>query len=136
MSLPTDKPETPAATAAPGAAAPSAPSALPAIPPAPSAPQGRPQGAGGYRPGGPARPGYQGGQGRPPSGGPGGFRGRGMRRPPMRRKVCRFCVEKTREVDYKAMHVLRSFMTIRGKILSGRSTGTCAKHQRQVTMAV
>ncbi len=63
--------------------------------------------------------------------------GRGMRRGgPIRRKVCRFCAEKVFEVDFKAIHVIRSFMTARGKLLSGRTTGNCAKHQRQVTIAV
>ena len=53
-----------------------------------------------------------------------------------RRKVCRFCAEKVIEVDYKAIPILRSFMTARGKLLSGRTTGNCAKHQRQLTDAV
>lgn len=59
-----------------------------------------------------------------------------MRRGPPRRKVCQFCAEKTFEVDYKAIHILRNFITARGKILSGRTTGNCARHQRQLTSAV
>ena len=58
------------------------------------------------------------------------------RRPLLRKKVCRFCAERIHSVDWKALHVLRSFVTERGKILSSRTTGTCAKHQRQVTLGV
>jgi small subunit ribosomal protein S18 len=64
---------------------------------------------------------------------PGG--GKGMRRP-MRRKVCRFCVDKAEAVDYKNINLLRSFITERGKILAGRVTGNCAKHQRCLTVAI
>lgn len=39
-------------------------------------------------------------------------------------------------MDYKQVQVLRSFMTERGKILSSRVTGTCAKHQRQLARAI
>jgi small subunit ribosomal protein S18 len=67
-------------------------------------------------------------------GGPGGFRRGG--RPPIRRKVCRFCAEKIREIDYKAVPLLRPFLTARGKLLSGRITGNCAKCQRQLTIAI
>jgi small subunit ribosomal protein S18 len=54
----------------------------------------------------------------------------------VRRKVCRFCAEKVDEVDYKAIHILRGFITARGKLLSGRTTGNCARHQRQLSTAV
>ena len=53
-----------------------------------------------------------------------------------RRKVCRFCVDQVREVDWKQIAILRSFMTERGKILSSRVTGTCTKHQRQLARAI
>lgn len=76
------------------------------------------------------------GSGGRPSGGPGGGRGPGGRRPGPRRKVCRFCAEKIAEVDYKAIPILRGFLTARGKILSGRTTGNCARHQRQLTLAI
>ena len=59
-------------------------------------------------------------------------RDRGNRRP--RRKVCSFCVDKVEEIDYKDVAKLRKFITERGKILPRRITGTCAKHQRQLTM--
>ena len=56
-------------------------------------------------------------------------------RAPMKRKVCRFCADKI-EVDYKNISMLRPFVTDKGKILSGRITGTCAKHQRFLTTAI
>ncbi|AKL97393.1 30S ribosomal protein S18 [Endomicrobium proavitum] len=54
---------------------------------------------------------------------------------PIRRKVCRFCADKI-EIDYKNLSLLRAFITESGKILSGRATGTCAKHQRELDTAV
>jgi small subunit ribosomal protein S18 len=53
----------------------------------------------------------------------------------IRRKVCRFCADKA-EIDYKNISLLRAFVTEKGKILSGRITGTCAKHQRALDMAI
>ncbi|MDR1400814.1 MAG: 30S ribosomal protein S18 [Endomicrobium sp.] len=53
----------------------------------------------------------------------------------IRRKVCRFCADKF-EVDYKSVSSLRVFITERGKILSGRITGTCAKHQRKLGRSI
>src|SRR5579883_199497 len=55
---------------------------------------------------------------------------------PVRRKVCRFCAEKVRDIDYKQIQILRTFMTESGKILSSRITGSCAKHQRQLSRAI
>ena len=55
---------------------------------------------------------------------------------PVRRKVCRFCAEKVRDIDYKQIQVLRTFTTDTGKILSARITGNCASHQRQLTRAI
>lgn len=55
---------------------------------------------------------------------------------PVRRKVCRFCAEKVRDIDYKQIQVLRTFITDSGKILSSRITGSCAKHQRQLARAI
>ena len=52
------------------------------------------------------------------------------------RKVCRFCAEQIRDVDWKQFQLLRTFTTERGRILSSRITGNCAKHQRQLTRAV
>ena len=57
------------------------------------------------------------------------------RRP--RRKVCAFCVDKVeKKIDYKDAAKLRRFTTERGKILPRRISGNCAKHQRQVTIAI
>ncbi|MBR3622814.1 MAG: 30S ribosomal protein S18 [Selenomonadaceae bacterium] len=56
------------------------------------------------------------------------------RRP--RRKVCSFCVDKVEKIDYKDVAKLRRFTTERGKILPRRISGNCAKHQRQVTVAI
>jgi small subunit ribosomal protein S18 len=72
-----------------------------------------------------------------PSRGAPGMGAGGKRRPfAPRRKVCRFCAEQVPYVDFKQIQILRSFTTERGKILSSRVTGTCAKHQRQLGRAV
>ncbi|MCR5774503.1 MAG: 30S ribosomal protein S18 [Lachnospiraceae bacterium] len=56
----------------------------------------------------------------------------GMRR---RKKVCIFC-GKDGDIDYKDVVRLRKFISERGKILPRRVTGTCAKHQRELTVAI
>ena len=56
------------------------------------------------------------------------------RRP--RKRVCSFCVDKVEAIDYKETHKLRKYITERGKILPRRISGNCAKHQRQVTLAI
>ena len=53
-----------------------------------------------------------------------------------RKKVCSFCVDKIDYIDYKDTAKLRRLMSERGKILPRRTTGTCAKHQRQLTTAI
>ena len=53
-----------------------------------------------------------------------------------RRKVCAFCLDKNRTIDYKDISTSRRFLTERGKIKSRRKTGTCAKHQRRLATAV
>ena len=66
-------------------------------------------------------------------------RGDRVRRPrgrKPRRKVCQFCVEKVQHIDYKDVAKLRRFTSERGKILPRRMTGTCAKHQRQLSTAI
>jgi len=60
----------------------------------------------------------------------------GKKRFEARRKVCKFCAEKIENVDYKNIQLIKSFTMESGKILSRRITGTCAKHQRQITKAV
>lgn len=70
--------------------------------------------------------------------GRGGERGGGARRRPGggRRKVCRFCAEKSLAVDYKDVRTLQSFITEGGKIVPSRTSGNCAKHQRQLAIAI
>lgn len=53
-----------------------------------------------------------------------------------RRKFCRFCADKTDFIDYKDVKTLRNYITERGKMLAGRMTGNCAKHQRELTRAI
>lgn len=57
-------------------------------------------------------------------------------RPRKRKKVCSFCVDKVEHVDYKDTAKLRRYLSERGKILPRRTTGTCAAHQRQLTVAI
>ncbi len=57
-------------------------------------------------------------------------------RPRKRRKVCTFCVDKATAIDYKDTVKLKHFTSERGKILPRRTTGTCAAHQRQLTIAI
>ena len=53
-----------------------------------------------------------------------------------RRKVCSFCVDKVESSDYKDVARLRRFVSERAKILPRRVTGTCARHQRELTVAI
>ncbi|WP_370655566.1 30S ribosomal protein S18 [Candidatus Binatus sp.] len=66
----------------------------------------------------------------------GDSRGGMRRRPGGRRKVCRFCAEKSLKVDYKDVRTLASFITEGGKIVPSRTSGNCAKHQRQLAVAI
>ena len=59
--------------------------------------------------------------------------GNGMRR---RKKVCAYCFEEGKSIDYKDVASLKKFISDRGKILPRRITGTCAKHQRELTVAI
>ncbi len=61
---------------------------------------------------------------------------RKKRRTYIRRKVCRFCADSTLQIDYKDPRNLRYFITERGKIIPRRISGNCARHQRQITMAI
>jgi small subunit ribosomal protein S18 len=89
--------------------------------------------------------GYGGGGGGGYGGGGGGFGGggngagdderRGTRGGFGRKKVCRFCTEKSKP-DYKDQAALKYFVTERGKIIPRRISGNCAKHQRQVATAI
>ncbi len=98
-------------------------------------------------------PGVEGLAPRPPMAGPGGFAPRPMGAAPgpaagprpggrprgkyaPRRKVCQFCVDKVTHIDYKDLMRLRRFLSDRAKIEPRRKTGTCAKHQRRLAMAL
>lgn len=53
-----------------------------------------------------------------------------------RRKVCKFCVDKVELIDYKDIKRLRNFVSERGKIIPRRISGSCARHQRELTHAI
>lgn len=93
------------------------PAAAPSAPATPPSPSGPPRGRGDKR------------ERRGPGEGGGRFRRPG-------RKPCRFCAEKVTQIDYKDVNRLRAFVTERGKILPRRMTGTCSRHQRELTRAV
>jgi small subunit ribosomal protein S18 len=61
-----------------------------------------------------------------------GGRGSFIRKP----RICQFCVEKTKTIDYKQVDLLRRLVMERGKIRPRRQTGTCALHQRALAIAV
>jgi len=54
----------------------------------------------------------------------------------VRKKFCRLCVDKVKSIDYKDAKRLEAFIKERGKILSTRISGNCARHQRMVTEAI
>jgi small subunit ribosomal protein S18 len=99
-------------------------------------------GSSGYQGGGPSRfgPGSSGPGGPRPQGGrPSGLGGpakRGKRSFIRKKKVCRFCVDKSDYIDYKRAEILAPFLQERGKILPRRMTGTCARHQRWLAVAI
>ncbi len=123
------------------------PPAPPAAPSGPSGHSGPPSGGhsgppsgGGHsgppgRFGGPGGPRPQGGPGGP-GGRPGGPAKRGKRNFVRKKKVCRFCVDKSDYIDYKRAEILAPFLQERGKILPRRMTGTCSRHQRWLTVAI
>jgi len=53
-----------------------------------------------------------------------------------KRRVCRFCADTNAPIDYKDPQALRYFVTDRGKIVPRRISGTCALHQRKITLAI
>ncbi len=53
-----------------------------------------------------------------------------------RKKVCRFCVEKIDDIDYKDVRLLNAFLSERGKITPRRITGVCTPHQRRLSEAI
>lgn len=100
------------------------PAGAPERPPAGGPPSGAPPAGGPYR-------------GGPRTGGPrpgGGGRPRGRYAP--RRRVCSFCVEHVKYIDYKDVDRLRRYVSDRAKIEPPRKTGVCAKHQRALSTAI
>ena len=68
---------------------------------------------------------------------PGGRRdGRGARALFRRRKCGRFTAEGVKQIDYKDIDVLKEFVIENGKIIPARITGTSAKYQRQLSVAI
>ena len=53
-----------------------------------------------------------------------------------RKRVCAFCADKSKEIDYKDINKLKKYITERGKILPRRISGNCSKHQRELTIAI
>lgn len=53
-----------------------------------------------------------------------------------RKKVCAFCVDRAEHIDYKDVAKLRRYLSERAKIVPRRVTGTCARHQREMTIAI
>lgn len=77
-------------------------------------------------------------QGRPDRAdrGPGGPGRDGGRKFFRRKKVCKFCVEKIDDINYKEVRLLQQFVAERGKIVPRRLTGVCTPHQRRLTEAI
>lgn len=53
-----------------------------------------------------------------------------------KKRFCRFCSDKVEFIDYKEVNTLKGYLTERGKILTHRMTGTCARHQRELTKTI
>ena len=53
-----------------------------------------------------------------------------------KKKVCVFCADKSKVIDYKDVNTLKRYVTEKGKIVSRRQTDTCAMHQRELTTAI
>ena len=53
-----------------------------------------------------------------------------------KRKVCRFCENRVTRIDYRDSKILNKYITDRGKIVPGRVTGVCPKHQRWLTISI
>lgn len=114
-------------TAQPASPARTAPSTTPSFTPSAAPRQAAP---GGPRPVGGGRPPFRGG-------GQGSFqRRRGRPRYYARRKICTFCVDKVKYIDYKDVARLRRFISDRYKMEARRKTGVCSKHQRMLSRAI
>ena len=78
----------------------------------------------------------RGGGGRGAAAGRGDKKEQGKRYFFRRRKVCKFCADKIDYIDYKDVKTLSGFVPERGKVLPRRMFGTCAEHQRKLTLAI
>lgn len=58
------------------------------------------------------------------------------KRRPQSKKVCAFCTDKVEAIDYKDTARLKRYMTEKGKIVPRRASGVCAKHQRELALAI
>jgi small subunit ribosomal protein S18 len=74
--------------------------------------------------------------GRPGAGGPAGARRRRPQQQVRTRRVCIFCAENSKQIDYKKTDTLKRFLTERGQIRPRRKTNLCTKHQRRLSIAV
>jgi small subunit ribosomal protein S18 len=54
----------------------------------------------------------------------------------IRKRDCKFCIDKVMEIDYKDIRLISRYVSERGKIKPRRTNGNCAKHQRQMTIAI
>jgi small subunit ribosomal protein S18 len=78
-----------------------------------------------------------GGRGRSSAAGRGERAAGGQRRSLFRRrKVCKFCADKIDDINYKDVKLLSGFVPERAKVLPRRISGTCAKHQRKLRVAI
>src|SRR5262245_48486351 len=79
-----------------------------------------------------------GGRGRGAAGRGGDRAGQGGQRRSLfrRRKVCKFCADKIDDINYKDVKLLASFVPERAKVLPRRISGTCARHQRKLRLAI
>jgi small subunit ribosomal protein S18 len=66
------------------------------------------------------------------------MKGKGKKKPRTisRPRVCRFCADRKITIDFKEGRLLSPFITERGKIVARRISGNCAKHQREITLAI
>ena len=79
----------------------------------------------------------RGGNSRGAGAGAGARDGQGQRRSLFRRrKVCKFCADKIDDINYKDVKLLQGFVPERAKVLPRRISGTCAKHQRKLRVAI
>ncbi|MCX7905145.1 MAG: 30S ribosomal protein S18 [Elusimicrobiales bacterium] len=59
-----------------------------------------------------------------------------QKKPQIKKKQCKFCLEKIKEIDWRQSQLIKLFTTETGRILPRKITGVCAKHQRQLAKAI